>query len=199
MTQISTISRDGIRKLVREKRNLLSREEQIQAANDLAMKFSQLVKETEKAKIAVYFSNDGELDLTPLINKLRQEGHTLYLPILHPFSGTSLLFQRYEENSPMTPNRYGILEPELNCSHLCPVEQLDIVLTPLVAFDHTGNRLGMGGGFYDRTFARYYREGWETPRLIGIAHECQHVAQLPTEAWDVPLKWIVTPENIYHG
>ena len=55
----------------------------------------------------------------------------------------------------------------------------------------------MGGGFYDRTLARYYNEGWQKPQLIGIAHNCQKVAQLPIESWDIPLKIIATPEKLY--
>jgi 5-formyltetrahydrofolate cyclo-ligase len=55
----------------------------------------------------------------------------------------------------------------------------------------------MGGGFYDKTLARYYQENWQKPILIGLAHQCQHVSALPIESWDVPLKHIITPEKIY--
>eukprot|EP00487_Bulimina_marginata_P005672 TRINITY_DN23975_c0_g1_i1.p1 TRINITY_DN23975_c0_g1~~TRINITY_DN23975_c0_g1_i1.p1 ORF type:complete len:119 (-),score=11.69 TRINITY_DN23975_c0_g1_i1:63-419(-) len=99
----------------------------------------------------------------------------------------------------MSTNRYGIFEPKLNCSQICPIEQLDILFTPLVAFDVQGNRLGMGGGFYDRTLAKYYQEQWQKPIVIGLAHECQKVDHVPTEAWDIPLKWIATPELITVG
>lgn len=191
------MKRSEIRDLVRKKRNSLSLKEQKIAANSIKVNLSQLLSSYNNAKIALYLSNDGELKTSKLIDKLQQDNHEIYLPVIHPFTPGNLLFQKYEKNSPMKANRYGIFEPELNCSHVCPVNELDIIFTPLVAFDDSGNRLGMGGGFYDRTLARYYTEGWQKPLLIGIAHNCQKVESLPIESWDIPLKTIVTPEKIY--
>lgn len=191
------MKRSEIRDLVRKKRNSLSLKEQKIAANSIKVNLSQLLNSYNNAKIALYLSNEGELKTSKLIDKLQQDNHEIYLPVIHPFTPGNLLFQKYEKNSPMKANRYGIFEPELNCSHVCPVNELDIIFTPLVAFDDSGNRLGMGGGFYDRTLARYYTEGWQKPLLIGIAHNCQKVESLPIESWDIPLKTIVTPEKIY--
>jgi 5-formyltetrahydrofolate cyclo-ligase len=191
------LKRAEIRDLVRKKRNLLPDKEQEIAANAIKVNLSQLLNGYKNAKIALYLSNDGELKTSELITKIQQDNHELYLPVIHPFTPGNLLFQKYEKNSPMKANRYGIFEPELNCSHVCPVSELDIIFTPLVAFDDSGNRLGMGGGFYDRTLARFYKEGWQKPLLIGIAHNCQKVESLPIESWDIPLKTIVTPEKIY--
>ena len=102
----------------------------------------------------------------------------------------------------MTHNRYGILEPQLNCSHVSPVAQLDIILMPLVAFDSKGNRLGMGGGYYDRTLSfTQHQTGFHSPsekrapKLVGIAHDIQEVDALPIAPWDVPLDAIVTPSR----
>ena len=191
------MKRSEIRDLVRKKRNSLSLKEQKIAANTIKVNLSQLLNSHNNAKIALYLSNDGELNTSKLIDKLQQDNHKIYLPVIHPFTPGNLLFQKYEKNSPMKANRYGIFEPELNCSHVCPVSELDIIFTPLVAFDDSGNRLGMGGGFYDRTLARYYTEGWQKPLLICIAHNCQKVESLPIESLDIPLKTIVTPEKIY--
>lgn len=190
-------SRTEIRKKVREARRNLTLSFQQQAEENLTINFSQHVNPPKKAKIGLYLSNDGELKTTKLIQKLRQENHLVYLPIIHPFNGASLLFQQYEENSPMTTNRYAILEPKLNCSQICPLPELDILLMPLVAFDEQGNRLGMGGGYYDRTLAKHYAEQREKPKLIGLAHDCQKVESLPIEAWDVPLQQILTPTKFY--
>jgi 5-formyltetrahydrofolate cyclo-ligase len=190
-------SRTEIRKKVREARRNLTLSFQKQAEENLTINFSQHVNPPKKAKIGLYLSNDGELETTKLIQKLRQENHLVYLPIIHPFNGASLLFQQYEENSPMTTNRYAILEPKLNCSQICPLPELDILLMPLVAFDEQGNRLGMGGGYYDRTLAKHYAEQREKPKLIGLAHDCQKVESLPIEAWDVPLQQILTPTKFY--
>ena len=192
--------RAQIRTQIRKIRNSLPKSQQSIAAQSLKVNFTQHLKSKKtpnKKHIAIYFSNDGELDTSLLINELWQQNHTLYLPVIHPFNGATLLFQRYEKNSPMKANRYGILEPKLNCSQICPLPVLDYLLMPLVAFDKQGNRLGMGGGFYDRTLARLHEQNWQKPQLIGLAHECQKVEALPIESWDVPLKTIITPDKTY--
>ena len=182
---------------MRKKRNSLTKKQQLDAEKSLNLNLIQQLKPYKNAKIALYLTNDGEIGTNQLIQSLRALNHQIYLPIIHPFCSGYLLFQLHEENSPMSINRYGIFEPKLNCSQICPIEQLDILFTPLVAFDAQGNRLGMGGGFYDRTLAKYYQEQWQKPIVIGLAHECQKVDHVPTEAWDIPLKWIATPEFNY--
>ena len=192
--------RAQIRAEIRNTRKNLSNNQQIIAAQSLKMNFIQHLKSentTNSKHIAIYLSNDGELDTSLLIKELWNLNHVVYLPIIHPFNGANLLFQRYEKNSPMRANRYGILEPKLNCSQICPLTALDYLLMPLVAFDKQGNRLGMGGGFYDRTLARLHEQNWQKPQLIGLAHECQKVDALPIESWDVPLKTIITPDKTY--
>jgi 5-formyltetrahydrofolate cyclo-ligase len=70
---------------------------------------------------------------------------------------------------------------------------LDLVLTPLVGFDHKGNRLGMGGGYYDRSFAFLLRrQNWKKPRLVGLAYDFQQLDKLPAKNWDVPLTAVAT-------
>tara|TARA_R110002051_G_scaffold1156_3_gene5949 strand:+ start:5205 stop:5801 length:597 start_codon:yes stop_codon:yes gene_type:complete len=192
--------RAQIRAEIRNTRKNLSNNQQIIAAQSLKMNFIQHLKSentTNSKHIAIYLSNDGELDTSLLIKELWNLNHAVYLPIIHPFNGANLLFQRYEKNSPMRANRYGILEPKLNCSQICPLPALDYLLMPLVAFDKQGNRLGMGGGFYDRTLARLHEQNWQKPQLIGLAHECQKADALPIESWDVPLKTIITPDKTY--
>jgi 5-formyltetrahydrofolate cyclo-ligase len=98
-------------------------------------------------------------------------------------------------NSPLVKNRYGIDEPAYAPATVMRAAMLDIVLLPLVGFDLEGNRLGMGKGYYDRTFAAS-RTRWRCPKLLGIAHGLQEVAQLPRAAWDVPLDGIVTERGL---
>ncbi|KZN48360.1 5-formyltetrahydrofolate cyclo-ligase [Pseudoalteromonas luteoviolacea] len=189
--------RKEIRVEVRKCRNKLDENFQTQAELDLCMNFIQHEKPPCNAAIGIYLPNDGEVRTNLLIQRLWRDNHHVYLPVIHPFSGTHLLFQKYEKNSTMKENRYAILEPKLDCSEICPIAQLDILFMPLVAFDDNGNRLGMGGGYYDRTLATYYAQSWSKPKLIGLAHDCQKVNELPIEAWDVPLPAILTPTNFY--
>ena len=117
--------------------------------------------------------------------------------MLHPFTPGHLLFLRYTATTPMTRNRYGIAEPELDVQQVLPHSMLDIICTPLVAFDEAGNRLGMGGGYYDRTLACWH-EHQLGPRPLGLAHDCQQVDAVPQAQWDVPLPQIITPSRSWH-
>lgn len=144
--------------------------------------------------VAVFLSFDGELDTQPLIEQLWRAGKRVYLPVLHPFSRGNLLFLHYHPQSELVTNRLKIQEPKLDVREVLPLADLDVLVTPLVAFDEYGQRLGMGGGFYDRTLQNWQQHGL-TP--VGYAHDCQRVAKLPVEEWDVPLPAVVTPSKVW--
>jgi len=117
----------------------------------------------------------------------------LYLPVLNDRPAPRLRFARYLPGMPLVPNRFGILEPSLPRRALLPARAIDLLLMPLVAFDVGGNRLGMGGGYFDRTLAfRRRARLWRRPRLVGVGYAFQQVTALPTAPWDVPLDAVVT-------
>ncbi|OEF27808.1 5-formyltetrahydrofolate cyclo-ligase [Vibrio rumoiensis] len=191
------LSRTQWRQLIRQKRQSLSQEEQEAAGLELLEQIKQLSNITDAHNIALYLSSDGEIDTQPTINWLWQQGKQVLLPVLHPFSKGHLLFLKYHANSPICHNKYGIVEPKLDQTQVCPVSNIDIIFTPLVAFDPTGQRLGMGGGYYDRTLETWFNTGrGATP--IGLAHQCQQVEHLPSQHWDIPLPIIVTPKQAWH-
>ncbi|MEJ5063590.1 5-formyltetrahydrofolate cyclo-ligase [Erwinia sp. MYb375] len=186
--------RQDIRKHVRNLRREISGEQQqlaaVQAA-DHALNFAPI----QQAKhIALFLSVDGEINTRPLIAKLWQRKQQVYLPVLHPFSAGQLLFLRYDENTELKINRLRIPEPSLDIRNLLPLSELDVLLVPLVAFDAGGQRLGMGGGFYDRTLQNWQQHGFMP---IGLAHDCQQVDTLPVEQWDIPLPALITPSKIW--
>ena len=191
-----TLSRQDYRKLIRQKRNQLNPDEQNQAAIALTRHFLSLSELEQAQHIALYLSADGEVGTYLLIQELQRLGKDVYLPVIHPFSAGHLLFLSYDESTSMVFNRYNISEPKLEKNKIIPVEQLDIICTPLVAFDKQGHRLGMGGGYYDRTLEPWFRSQ-SGPKPIGLAHNCQEVEQLPVESWDVPLPKILTPKQIW--
>jgi 5-formyltetrahydrofolate cyclo-ligase len=118
----------------------------------------------------------------------------LYLPVLR---GPRLWFMPFGSQTRLVSNRFGILEPDTPAGARCAPQALDIVLAPLVAFDDRGRRLGMGGGYYDRTFAYLLnRQHWRRPRLIGIAYDLQRVPALVARKWDVPLDGIATESGV---
>ena len=180
--------RHQLRQQIRKTRANLTALQQQQAEDSITQQALALIEERNAQHIALYISFDGEISTEKLIKTLWAQGKQVYLPVLHPFKPNHLLFLRYLPDTPMCQNKFGIWEPKLNVQNVLPLDELDILFTPLVAFDKQGNRLGMGGGFYDRTL-----QNWQNSSFIpvGLAHQCQQVEQLPTEAWDVPLHQIL--------
>ena len=187
-------SRQQLRKTIRSARKSLTPAEQTLASLNACHKMIDRLQAQKAQHVALYLTHDGELATAPLINALWQLGINTYLPRLHPFNAGQLLFLRYTADTPMQPNQFGILEPKLAVRAIIPVTELDIVITPLVAFDAVGNRMGMGGGYYDRTLANWQLQGKPLP--MGYAHDCQQVPNLPCEHWDVPLPIIITPSRV---
>jgi len=186
--------RQQIRTEVRQRRKNLTSEQQSLFAQQAAERVATHPRIQAASRISVFLSFDGELDTAPLIKRLWQEGKQLCLPVLHPFTFGNLLFLRYNPDTPLVRNKLKILEPALDATQIVPLSQLDIILTPLVAFDSHGQRLGMGGGFYDRTLENWQDGG---PYPIGLAHDCQQVDNLPVEHWDVPLPEVITPGKVW--
>ena len=180
--------RNQLRQQIRKTRANLTALQQQQAEDSITQQALALIEERNAQHIALYVSFDGEISTDKLIKILWAQGKQVYLPVLHPFNPNHLLFLRYLPDTPMLKNKFGIWEPKFNVQNVLPLDELDILFTPLVAFDKQGNRLGMGGGFYDRTL-----QNWQNSSFIpvGLAHQCQQVEQLPTEAWDVPLHQIL--------
>ncbi|CDH24606.1 5-formyltetrahydrofolate cyclo-ligase [Xenorhabdus bovienii] len=186
--------RKSIRKQIRQLRQNLSPEQQSQFAQQVAQNAMSHPKIQQANKIALYLAFDGELDTRPLIQQLWQQNKQVYLPVLHPFSQHHLLFLHYHAETSLHCNRFNIEEPPLDVRQVLPVSELDVMFIPLVAFDSTGQRLGMGGGFYDRTLAKWQQQNFYP---IGLAHDFQLVNSLPSANWDIPLPEIITPEKIW--
>ncbi|WP_406672754.1 5-formyltetrahydrofolate cyclo-ligase [Natronospira sp.] len=141
--------------------------------------------------VAAYIPFGGEPDLRPVLQAAAERGKQCFLPVVLPHENR-LVFRRWQPGQTLISNRFGIPEPPPEAGE-CLVHGIDLVLTPLVAFDHEGNRVGMGAGFYDRSFAfRLLREHWPGPRLVGTAWAFQQQTKLPKQAWDIPLDAVIT-------
>ncbi|RFA31253.1 5-formyltetrahydrofolate cyclo-ligase [Alkalilimnicola ehrlichii] len=180
-------SKFELRRHLRQRRRALSLRQRHQASQALCKRLGQSALFRRSHRIAAYWPVDGEMDVTPLIEQALRQGKRVYLPCLAGFGPGRLWFRRYRGcKEPMSPNRFGIDEPTRG--ERISAKQLDLVLAPLLAFDRQGNRLGMGGGFYDRTFAFLgKRRAWRQPRIVGTAYAFQEVPELPAEPWDVGL------------
>jgi 5-formyltetrahydrofolate cyclo-ligase len=149
-------------------------------------------------RVACYLPNDGEIDSAPVIEHIRRLRKILYLPVLSRLSHDRLWFAEAGPKTKFVPNRFGIPEPVVRSRDLVRAQELDLILLPLVGFDDKGNRLGMGGGFYDRSleFLRH-RNHWRKPHLLGIAYDFQRINGLAADPWDVPLQGVITDQAVY--
>jgi len=181
---------------MRNTRRSLSQEQQQTAALGLFQQFRHSPLHLSAKRVGLYIANDGEIDPCLLLSDLLGRGRQVALPCLDPCTKSGknrIQFALTDKTTRLQPNRFGIDQPA--DGKLVNILGLDLVLVPLVAFDDSGNRLGMGGGFYDRTFAIKRTQPNLGPKLIGLAHECQRSDKLKAENWDIPLDGILTGQT----
>ena len=190
-----------LRKQLRRVRNSLTPAQQDRASQALFEILKALPSYQNSQHIAAYLANDGEISPQRLVQDAWDEGKQVYLPVVDPAGRGTLTFLPWQEDTVMEDNKYGIPEPDQSLYKALPAPQLDLVLLPLTGFDKSGKRMGMGGGYYDRTFAfmNSGEGGFCKLQLIGLAHEGQKVESIPCESWDIPLSGIATDQRFYAG
>lgn len=182
-----------LRRTLRARRRNLPRQTHRAHSLSAARHCVKNIRLIRHSRIALYLPADGELDTLPLIHRLRQLNKTLYLPILRPPPNKALWFSEFRTGDQLQLNRFGIAEPDRRHRKPVPTWSLDLIIMPLVAFDSQGTRLGMGGGYYDRTLAyQLTHKKWIRPKLIGYAHDLQRVNDLSRKHWDIPLHGAIT-------
>lgn len=131
--------------------------------------------------VAIYLAMGDEADISSLLTVDK----AIYLPSI---KGNDMQFQLWDEHTAFETLSFGLKQPQFN-EQLSPAK-IDLYLMPLVGFDSNGNRLGMGGGYYDRYFSKH-----SSGIKAGVAYQCQHVEQLPTDPWDVTIQHIFTEQG----
>lgn len=191
-------NKPSLRKQLRAARRGLDLDAQRQAADGLLQQVLGFSDFMQSDRVAVYLANDGEIDSSAVIAWMQDNHRHCYLPVVRQEGGrNSLLFAEIKKGTQLIDNQFGIAEPLVDEAELIAATELDLVLLPLVGFDDAGNRVGMGGGFYDTTFEFLKESGAERPVLAGIAHELQKVKRIDAERWDIPLKTVITDRQIY--
>lgn len=191
-------TRTEMRKRIKNQRQQLTASEQFHAQQRITRHViaSRLLLKSQH--IAFYLPVGKEVDVLPLLQLAWRMGKKCYLPTLHRLKQGLLWFVPFYPGDRLVLNRYGILEPA-HCHHrLKAIWVLDLVFTPLVAFDSHGHRLGMGAGFYDRTFS-FVKQSFiiHKPKLIGLAYEFQKLKFIQSEPWDVSLSGAFTEKTFY--
>jgi 5-formyltetrahydrofolate cyclo-ligase len=188
--------REQIRRSMRQQRRALTAEQRHEAALAArkALASSRLLR--HGSRVGIYLAVRGELDTAPIIALARARGCKLYVPVIDRPRPGDMMFAPLNES--LQNNRVGIPEPRQQHAPVAG-RLLDLVIVPIVAFGPRGERLGTGGGYYDRAFAYLRRRTtWMKPRLVGLAYHSQRVDELVSHDWDVPLTAVVTDEGVVH-
>jgi 5-formyltetrahydrofolate cyclo-ligase len=178
-----------LRKSIRRRRSALTAEERRTLDELINRHLLDYASRARPGTIAAFAAFDGEPDVEPALRQLDADGVRLALPVIEEGTGRSTIgFRQWLPASQMAPNRYGIPEPvgtlELRLS------EIDLALLPLVAWDESGGRLGMGASFYDRLFEPF--AALAKPLRMGVAYEIQKADHLPLDPWDVRLHSVLT-------
>ena len=190
----ATARRRELRQSLSERRRALPAAARIQAARGVRDSLQQLPDYLTDSHVAGYWAVHGEVPLNLAIAPLESRGQQFLLPVLH--GDRTLRFAPWHGGDDIAPNRHGIPEPVRRDELLAPFE-LDLVLVPLLGFDRAGQRLGYGGGWYDRSFAFLKPLSRPTaPLLIGIGYAFQELPEIEAQAWDVPLDFVATEHEL---
>ena len=193
MSTDSAISRRSQRQVLREARRALPAAQRIQAADALAGQLLTLPFAPTSGYVAGYWASDGEIALHAW--QLRLPGDCRYcLPVLG--EDQRLRFAPWRPGDPLVTNRFGIPEPDLAPTSLLDAQAMALIVLPLVGFDQSGHRLGMGGGWYDRTLA-FRHDRLPPPHLVGAAFDIQQVDGVGAQAWDVRMDAVCTESTTH--
>ncbi len=183
----------ALRREMTARRRQLSSAARREASDAICDRIARAPFFSSARSIAVYSAVRGEVDLAPLRRFAVRAGKRVFLPVLLGGSRRIMRFAELRGATPLVHNRFGIPEPAPGRRIYAPPRTLDLVLTPVVAFDRFGNRLGLGAGYYDRCFGYLRSRGsWRRPKLVGVAYSFQETAAIEPDPWDVPLWRIVT-------
>ncbi len=158
------------------------------AARSVRDRFLANVPLAHGAVVAGYWPFGSELDPMPLMQALHARGHRLALPVVVR-RRAPLVFRQWQPGDEMATHRFGMSEPRPAKPQVDP----DILLVPLLAFDGEGNRIGYGGGFYDRTILQ--QRHFHPLRAVGVGFSVQQVDRIPISIDDQKLDWVVTEKE----
>jgi len=174
------------------KRLAISAAQRMQAAEAIAQQLVKLPEWLSANYIAGYWATGGEVPLH-VVQMRVQSPKVWCLPIVQ--ADKTLKFAPWRSGDPLVSNQYGIPEPDISSKSALDASGISIILLPLLAYTRSGARLGMGGGYYDRSFAFSHAQS-SPPMLIGIAYSSQEADLLPSEAWDIQLDMLINEREV---
>lgn len=194
MTNGNPLSRSQHRQRLLTQRRALTPAQVQQAAMRVAARVWRLPVLARSRRLALYLPVSGELDCTPVMSAAWRRGREVFLPVV---VGSGLRFAPFVADSQLAANRFGIAEPVCSDDEWRSAREMDVIFAPLLGFDADGYRLGMGGGYYDRTLAFLaQRRHFCRPHFIGLAYAFQQISGVPHQKHDVKLEAVVTDEGV---
>lgn len=178
-------TKHATRRAMKHRRAQLTDREQISAARKLSANSRYCPPALKADRVLSYAPFAGEISPNILLMSSKAD---IYLPRISNYSTMLMHFHQLRSSQ---INQWGIREPE-RTGKILPANAFRVILLPLVAFDRSGTRLGMGAGFYDRALASLSYQLSTRPYLLGLAHHFQEVNSLVRAPWDVPLDAILT-------
>lgn len=184
--------RAQLRSLMKQKRHELDTDSLYSSSSVIFNTIASHPFLSQKRIIGSYSSFKNEIDMQNINAHLKALGHEVYLPVINSKIKGHMDFYSYDEHN-LVVNSFGIKEPAALTENMADTAKLEILLVPMLAFDLKGNRLGMGGGYYDRMLKRVSSDCL----VIGIAHEFQKLQYIPVQSWDMPLDEAITEKEHY--
>jgi 5-formyltetrahydrofolate cyclo-ligase len=176
----------------RKARRSMSAPERARASRQIADRFLNSRYFMRSHTIGCYVSSWDEVDTSAIIERAWRAKKRIFLPVTG--AHRTMRFRETIPETELAMNDFGLWEPVSGTS--IDVDKLDVVVTPLVAFDSQRHRIGMGGGYFDRTFAFLRnRRYWLRPKLIGLAFACQEVPAIAPNPWDIPVFRVFTESD----
>lgn len=180
-----TSSKSDLRKYFLSKRRSLSREDLRTWSDQICQQLEQHSSFQQAQTVLNYYSFRQEPDLAPLLSLDKTWG-------LPRCVEKELAWHKYQKGDCLVSGKFGITEPDKDLP-LLDVSTIDLILVPAVACTKNGDRLGYGGGFYDRFFTTFTHK----VTTIGVVFECCLAEKLPTDTWDFTLDYVCTEKGIY--
>jgi 5-formyltetrahydrofolate cyclo-ligase len=190
---LTAIDKAGLRNEALRARRALTADFRQAASSRIAFTLVHSHEFAAGHSIACYLPCEDEVDPRPVIARAWRAKKRVFAPVIDGRGG--MIFRQIAPDTRLERNYFGLWEPVAGAT--IAAQKIDLVLTPLVAFDSSRNRIGMGGGYFDRCFEFLrHRRHWQHPKLIGLAFDCQRVEKIQTNPWDIPLYRIVTESRV---
>ena len=185
-------TKHSLRKKISLKRKSLSKKERLDSEKSLVQLWESAGGSYKTNKVALYWPVNGEILTYSLISYFFKNGSECFLPVISQDKENKILeFALFEKDNPLTNNRFGIPEPSK--SKIVDLNQLDIIFLPCLCFDSRGNRIGMGGGFYDTTLSLLSKK--KKTQSIILAYDFQEVESCLPEIHDIKADACLTPNK----